>query len=91
MIAGLAAGAGWLTKSPALFLIPIVASLSLIVPHPDRSVAISDLHFSRASWIKGGPSFPQEELAGCLACVALVLHRGCFVCRCLAGDVEGSR
>jgi hypothetical protein len=30
LISGLAAGVGWLTKSPALFLGPIVASLSLI-------------------------------------------------------------
>jgi len=50
LIAGLAAGAGWLTKSPALFVIPIVASLSLIFIFHELLKSKGALPFIRKSW-----------------------------------------
>ncbi len=50
LIAGLAAGAAWLTKSPALFLIPIVASLSLIFIFRELLGSKGALLFIRKGW-----------------------------------------
>ena len=50
LIAGLAAGAGWLTKSPALFLIPIVASLSLIYIFRELLDSKGVLPFIKKGW-----------------------------------------
>ena len=55
LIAGLAAGAGWLTKSPALFLVPIVASLSLIFIFRELLGSKGALPFIRKGWLAVWP------------------------------------
>jgi hypothetical protein len=50
LISGLAAGAGWLTKSPALFLGPIVASLSLIFIFRELLRSKGVLPFIKKGW-----------------------------------------